>query len=264
MPTYEAKELGLAVKKYEDFSYDKSIIVVGNEIKEYFKVLHKALLITYPELGKKTTNLCTGMVRLPEGKMSSRTGSVVTLEWMFEEIKTKLNKIMKDSKKIDNNELDEIVEVISVAAVKYSLLKNSIGQDIVFDFKESLALEGNSGPYLLYTYTRCQSVLRKANNYLTHDRGIDNITLNTDELNVLRILHQFPEVVQQAAIQLAPNIIANYLYDLAQKYNYFYQKNKILDSEEITKQFRLILTQTTGKVIKEGLYLLGIKTVEKM
>ena len=100
LPTYEAKELGLAVKKYEDFSYDKSIIVVGNEIKEYFKVLHKALLITYPELGKKTTNLCTGMVRLPEGKMSSRTGSVVTLEWMFEEIKTKLKKIMEKSKNL--------------------------------------------------------------------------------------------------------------------------------------------------------------------
>ena len=86
--------------------------------------------------------------------------------------------------------------------------------------------DGNSGPYIQYTYVRCQSVLRKADNYLLHDRSIDNITLNTDELNVLRIINQFPEIVEQAGIQFAPNIIANYLYNLAQKYNYFYQKNK--------------------------------------
>jgi arginyl-tRNA synthetase len=264
LPTYEAKELGLAVKKYEDFKYDKSIIVVGAEIKEYFKVLHKALLITYPELGEKTTNICTGMVKLPEGKMSSRTGNVITVAWMFDEIKIKLKEIMKNSKNVKDEELNDVVEIITVAAVKYSLLKNGIGQDIIFNFKESLALEGNSGPYLLYTYTRCQSVLKKASNYLSHDRGIDNINLNLDELNVLRFINQFPEIVQQAAIQLSPNLIANYLYELAQKYNYFYQKNKILESEENTKQFRLILTQAVGKIIKEGLYLLGIKTVEKM
>jgi arginyl-tRNA synthetase len=264
LPTYEAKELGLAYKKFEDFKYDKSIIVVGNEIKEYFKVLHKALLITSPELGKKTTNICTGMVRLPEGKMSSRTGNVITVAWMFEEIKNKLKEIMKNNEKIAKKELSEVEEIITVAAIKYSLLKNGIGQDIIFDLKESLTLEGNSGPYLLYTYTRCQSVLNKAKyNPLTREL-VNQITVNDDESNVLRLLNQFPEIVHQAAVQLAPNLIANYLYDLTQKYNYFYQKNKILESEEKTKQFRLILTTAVGKVIKEGLYLLGIKTVEKM
>ena len=262
LPTYEAKELGLAFKKFEDFKYDKSIIVVGNEIKEYFKVLHKALLITSPELGKKTTNICTGMVRLPEGKMSSRTGNVITVAWMFDEIKNKLKEIMKSNDKIVKKELSEVEEIITVAAIKYSLLKNGIGQDIVFDLKESLTLEGNSGPYLLYTYTRCQSVLKKAkfNNEVMEQWS----NLNNDELNVLRLINKFPEIVHQAAVQLAPNLIANYLYDLAQKYNYFYQKNKILESEEETKKFRLMLTQAVGKVIKEGLYLLGIKTVERM
>ena len=264
LPTYEAKELGLAFKKYEDFKYEKSIIIVGNEIKEYFKVLHKALLITSPELGKITTNICTGMVKLPEGKMSSRTGNVITVTWMFDEIKNKLKEIMKNNKNIKDEELSDTVEVITVAAVKYSLLKNGIGQDIIFDLKESLTLEGNSGPYILYTYTRCQSVLKKASNYLTRTYDIDKSNLNLDELNVLRLINQFPEIVQQAAIQLSPNLIANYLYELAQKYNYFYQKNKILESEEKTKQFRLMLTQATGKVIKEGLNLLGIKTVERM
>jgi arginyl-tRNA synthetase len=267
LPTYEAKELGLAFKKFEDFKYDKSIIVVGNEIKEYFKVLHKALLITSPNLGKKTTNICTGMVRLPEGKMSSRTGNVITVAWMFDEIKNKLKEIMKNNHKIAKEELSEVEEIISVAAIKYSLLKNGIGQDIVFDLKESLTLEGNSGPYLLYTYTRCQSVLKKSsfnNETPLRPSGFEGQAMNSDELNVLRLLNLFPEVVQQAAVQLAPNLIANYLYDLAQKYNYFYQKNKILESEEGTKKFRLMLTQAVGKVIKEGLYLLGIKTVERM
>ena len=118
-------------------------------------------MITSPELGKITTNICTGMVKLPEGKMSSRTGNVITVAWMFDEIKIKLKEIMKNSKNIEEKELNDIVEIITVTAVKYSLLKNGIGQDIIFDFKESLALEGNSGPYLLYTYTRCQSVLNK-------------------------------------------------------------------------------------------------------
>lgn len=267
LPTYEAKELGLAFKKYEDFKYDKSIIIVGNEIKEYFKVLHKALLITSPELGKITTNICTGMVKLPEGKMSSRTGNVITVAWMFDEIKIKLKEIMKNSKNIEEKELNDIVEIITVTAVKYSLLKNGIGQDIIFDFKESLALEGNSGPYLLYTYTRCQSVLNKyQKSNIKNQNDISKIKsdLNKDEQNVLRLINQFPEIIQQAAVQLAPNLIANYLYELAQKYNYFYQKNKILESEEKTKQLRLMLTKIAGKVIKEGLYLLGIKTVEKM
>jgi arginyl-tRNA synthetase len=267
LPTYEAKELGLAFKKFEDFKYDKSIIVVGNEIKEYFKVLHKALLITSPILGKKTTNICTGMVRLPEGKMSSRTGNVITVAWMFDEIKNKLKEIMKDNDKIPKEELNEIEEIISVAAIKYSLLTNGIGQDIIFDLKESLTLEGNSGPYLLYTYTRCQSVLNKdQRSRIKNQNDILKIknNLNEDELNVLRLINQFSETVQHAATQLAPNLIANYLYDVAQKYNYFYQKNKILESEETTKQFRLILTTAVGKVIKAGLYLLGIKTVERM
>lgn len=265
LPTYEAKELGLAFKKFEDFKYDKSIIVVGNEIKEYFKVLRKALSITSPELGKITTNICTGMVKLPEGKMSSRTGNVVTVAWMFDEIKIKLKEIMKNSKNIKAEELNDIVEMITVAAVKYSLLKNGIGQDIVFDFKESLALEGNSGPYILYTYTRCQSVLNKSKiNSQNSLNSLNNLIINSDESNVLRLINQFPEIVEQSAIQLSPNLIANYLYELAQKYNYFYQKNKILESEEKTKQFRLMLTLATGKVIKEGLNLLGIKTVEKM
>ena len=151
---------------------------------------------------------------------------------------------------------------MAVASAKYSFLKNGTQTIIHFDIDESITVDGNSAPYLIYTYVRCQSVLNKAKQ--NSQNSLNSLIINTDESNVLRLINQFPETVQQAAIQFAPNLIANYLYELAQKYNYFYQKNKILESEEKTKQFRLMLTQAVGKVIKKGLYLLGIKTVEKM
>jgi len=264
LPTYEAKELGLAVKKYEDYPYDKSVIVVGNEIKEYFKVLHKALSITYPDLGKKTINICTGMVRLPEGKMSSRTGQVITVEWLLKEIKNHLKKIIGKGGKVNEDQLEEINEIVTIGAVKYSLLKANIGKDVIFDFKETLSLEGNSGPYLQYTYARCQSVLEKANpNPLTREL-VNSLIINSDELFLLRTFAKYPDVVYSAASTLSPHLICNYLFDLAQKYNLFYQKNPILKAEKDVKDLRLLITKVTAQIIKNGLYLLGIKTVEKM
>jgi len=188
--------------------------------------------------------------------MSSREGKIIEANWLIDEVKKKISEKFKCD--------EETTEILAVASVKYSFLKNGTQTIIHFDIDESIAVDGNSAPYLIYTYVRCRSVFKKANNYLTRTYDIDKYNFNSDELNVLRLINQFPEIVQKAAIQLSPNIIANYLYELAQKYNYFYQKNKILESKEKIKQFRLMLTQATGKVIKEGLYLLGIKTVEQM
>jgi len=217
------------------------------------------------------------MVNLPEGKMSSRLGNVVTVEKLLDELyekawqkiqettKTKLEGEYAYYSKNSNvlpSKQSSTAEVVGVGAIKYALLKNGLGNNIEFNINESVNFDGNSGPYIQYTYVRCRSVLKKAdfNNETVEQWN----NLNNDESNVLRVINQFPEIVQQAAVQLSPNLIANYLYDLAQKYNYFYQKNKILESEEGTKKFRLMLTQAVGKVIKEGLYLLGIKTVERM
>jgi len=198
-------------------------------------------------------------VKLKDGKMSSREGNVIEANWLIDEVKKKINEKFKCD--------EETTEILAVASVKYSFLKNGTQTIIHFDIDESIAVDGNSAPYLIYRYVRCQSVIKKDQRSKIKDQNdISKIknNLNTDELNVLRVINKFPEIVQQAAVQLSPNLIANYLYELAQKYNYFYQKNKILESEEKTKQFRLILTTAVGKVIKEGLYLLGIKTVEKM
>jgi len=259
-PTYEGKELALAEKEFSDFGeLDKIIHTVTPEQTSFFKVTFKVEeLIDEKKYKNKQYHLAYEWVKLKAGKMSSREGNVIEVNWLIDEVKKKI------SEKFNCGE--ETTEILAVASVKYSFLKNGTQTIIHFDIDESIAVDGNSAPYLIYTYVRCQSVLNKANNYLTrgHVIDIDNVNLNLDELNVLRVINQFTEIVQQSAMQLAPNLIANYLYELAQKYNYFYQKNKILESEELIKQFRLMLTQAVGKIIKEGLYLLGIKTVEKM
>lgn len=260
-PTYEGKELALAEKEFSEFGeLDKIIHTVTPEQTSFFKVTFKVEeLIDEKKYKNKQYHLAYEWVKLKAGKMSSREGNIIEANWLIDEIKNKILEKFKCNK--------ETAETLAVASAKYSFLKNSTQKIIAFDIDESISIEGNSAPYLIYTYVRTQSVLNKDQRSKIKDQNYNSkikTDLNTDELNVLRIINQFPETVQQAAIQFAPNLIANYLYDLAQKYNFFYQKNKILESEEKTKQFRLMLTQAVGKVIKEGLYLLGIKTVEKM
>ena len=255
-PTYEGKELALAEKEFSDFGeLDKAIHVVTPEQTSFFKVTFKVEeLIDEKKYKNKQYHLIYEWVKLKAGKMSSREGNIIEANWLIDEVKKKI---------LEKSKCDEkTAETLAVASAKYSFLKNGTQTIIHFDIDESIAVDGNSAPYLIYTYVRCQSVLKKSDFNNETMKQFNNA--NTDELNVLRILNQFPEIVQQSAIQLAPNLIANYLYELAQKYNYFYQKNKILESEEKIKQLRLMLTQATGKVIKEGLNLLGIKTVEKM
>ena len=259
-PTYEAKELGLAPTKYKDFKYDLSIIVTGNEIIEYFKVLLVALKEVYPNLAAKTEHVSHGIVRLPEGKMSSRTGNIVTGEWLLDEAKSRI----KSAYQVD----EETAEKVAVGAVKYALLKNGIGRDIAFSFEESISLEGNSGPYLQYTFARTQSVLRKSQitNHkleISFSRGrLENLELETEELSILRMLYKYPEVVEQAAEKFSPNLLCNYLFDLAQKFNLFYQKQKIIESAN--EEFRVQLTAAAGQIIKNGLYLLGIQAPERI
>ncbi|MFA6080967.1 MAG: arginine--tRNA ligase [Patescibacteria group bacterium] len=257
-PTYEGKELALAEKEFSDFGeLDKIIHTVTPEQTSFFKVTFKVEeFIDEKKYKNKQYHLAYEWVKLKAGKMSSREGNVIEANWLIDEVKKKITEKFKCDQ--------ETTEILAVASVKYSFLKNGTQTIIHFDIDESIAVDGNSAPYLIYTYVRCQSVLNKAKHNPLMRVPVNQIIINNDESNVLRLISQFPEIVQQAAVQLAPNLIANYLYDLAQKYNYFYQKNKILESEEKTKQFRLMLTQAVGKVIKEGLYLLGIKTVERM
>jgi arginyl-tRNA synthetase len=253
LPTYEAKELGLAPTKYKDFPYDQSIIVTGNEIVEYFKVLIAALTKIAPELGQKTKHVAHGMVRLPEGKISSRTGKVITGEWLLDEAKKKADKKIQETKK-------EAAEIVGIGAVKYALLRNGIGRDVEFNFDESVSFEGNSGPYLQYTYVRTRSILAKNE----ETKMIIPAKMEKEEIDLLRSFYQFPEIIEKAALNFSPNFIAVYLFDLAQKYNLFYQKHPVLKAGPDQRNVRLMLTKATGQIIKKGLYLLGVETVERM
>lgn len=256
LPTYEAKELGLAPTKYQDFPYNQSLIVTGNEIIDYFKVLLQALEKIYPDLAKKTRHIPHGMVRLPEGKMSSRTGEVITGEWLLDEVKGRILKAFPEMNQ-------GTAEVVAVGAVKYALLRSNIGKDIIFSFEESISLEGNSGPYLQYTYARTQSVLAKVTSVKNQPIG-KKLILEKEETQLLRMICRFTEIIEDAIEELAPNLLCSYLFNLAQKFNLFYQKHPILKAEGGKREFRLGLTQAVGQVIKNGLFLLGINAPEKM
>jgi arginyl-tRNA synthetase len=259
LPTYEAKELGLPEWKHEDFPYDESYIVTANEIAGYFSVLVEALKKVHPDLGHKTHPLLHGMVRLPEGKMSSRSGNVITVAGLLDLAKAKVSELVSD----EVEDKEAVSEMVGVAAVKYAFLRSGVGKDITFNFDESVSFEGNSGPYLQYTFARTQSVLDKAGE-VKFENISEGLQLENAERELLRLLARFPEMVQDAAERLAPNLLCTYLFDLAQNFNLFYQKCPILKAEGESREFRLHITQATGEVLKKGLSLLGIKTPEKM
>jgi arginyl-tRNA synthetase len=284
LPTYEAKELGLNWKKNQDYRLDKSYIVTGNEINEYFKVVLAAMSQVVPEAAVKTRHIGHGMVRLPEGKMSSRTGMILSGEWLLDEVKRSIYKILDKSisssspqSPLSPQEKDEIAEKAAIAAIKYSMLRVALPANIAFDFATSLSFDGDSGPYLLYSYARCKSVLRKASSQteldLSHlsDLGdLSTLRYNPEEKNLARAIFFFPEIVAEAAASLSPNLLCSYLFKLAQAFNLFYQKWPILPSSSPNSPStpssltRLALTAATAQVLKNGLNLLGIQTVERM
>lgn len=261
LPTYEAKELGLAPIKYKDFKYDLSVIVTGNEINEYFKVLLEALKQINPELREKTRHVSHGMVRLAEGKMSSRTGQVIVAEDLLEELKSKVRDLMKEGD-LEEKEREPASETIAVGAAKYTLLRVNLGKDITFDFNTSISLEGESGPYLQYVYARCQSILRKAK---VSGQVSSKLALTSEETALMRLLRRFPETAGLAAERFSPSILCTYAFELAQAYNLFYNTHRVIQADtEEQKNFRLLLTQATAYIIKNSLSLLGIKTLERM
>ncbi len=260
-PTYEGKELPLAEKETTDFGeVDKIIHVVTEEQTSFFATTFKVEELTDSKrYTGKQQHLKYGWVHLKGGKMSSRKGNVVEGEWLLDEAKKQIIK--------DYESTEEVAEKLAIAAVKYSFLKSGLQGDVYFDMKDATTLQGDSGPYLVYTYVRCKSVLNKsegANNVISI-KAEESLSLNAEELAIMRTLIKYPEVVQESAQSFAPNYLCLYLYDLSQKYNLFYQKNSILKADnEDEKNLRLTITKATANVLKHCLNLLGIETVEKM
>lgn len=260
LPTYEAKELGLSKIKFDTYPYDKSIIITGNEINEYFKVLLKSMSFIFPELASKTQHVSHGMLRLPEGKMSSRTGNIISAEFLIDQVKEKVLEKMKDAE-LSQEEKNETVYAVSIGAIKYSILHQAIGGDIVFDFDKSISFEGDSGPYLQYSAVRAHSLLKKAEGVVSVSK---NIPENWETTNLERILERFPVVVARAGSEYAPHYIATYLIELAGEFNSFYADHKIIDEADVSSPYRLAVTQAFYQVMISGLNLLGIKVPEKM
>lgn len=291
LPTYEAKELGLAPEKYRRHSYDHSIIITGNEIKEYFKVLLKAMSITHPKLAQKTTHLSHGMVRLPDGKMSSRTGKVLTAEWLLDTAEqTILDRMQETRPEWSLQERTQAAQAISVGAVKYAFLKQGIGADIAFSFQESLSFTGQSGPYIQYMHVRCSSIITTILNssesssfqkdlasagihelwdaiVASDSDGSAQLQSKVDEssLVVAKVLVQYLMVLQKSSIEYAPHHVAVYAYELAQAFSVFYDQAPILKEQDTTKiAQRIAIVRATQLILQHALYVLGIAVVEKM
>lgn len=252
LPTYETKDLGLVELKNRDYpGASKSIVITANEQSEYFKVVLAALSEINPKLASMTTHMSHGFLSLTTGKMSSRTGDVLKAEDVL--ARTKLA-ISNSFQEIDTETRDQTM----LAAVKYAFLKHRIGSDIVYNPKESVTTEGNSGPYLQYAYVRARSILQKSSNKAS---GSDE-NLQADERSLARKIGEYAEVVEQATSELLPSHICTYLYELAQTFNRFYEENRILGDER--QDLRLRLVEAYTKVLKNGLSLLNISAPEKM
>lgn len=245
---YEARDLGLMQLKNEDFHPAKSYIVTAEEQKEYFKVVIKAAELALPELNGVTQNISTGTVKLSTGKMSSRTGEILNIEWLFEQ----LQRALADR----GGSSDDSATLIG--ALRYAMLRVRIGSDVIFDVNASLSLEGNSGPYLQYAHARARSILAKTDSQ--PDRG--DASFDEWERGLLVKLTEYNEVLATAVRELLPHMVATYLYELAQEFNRFYEHSRVIGDERET--VRLWLVTRYADTLRAGLTVLGIPAPEKL
>lgn len=267
---YMTQDIGTAAQRFADYSIDKMIYVVGNEQNYHFQVLSILLDRLGFEWGKGLVHFSYGMVELPEGKMKSREGTVVDADDLMDTMIETARETSAELGKLDNcsaEEAAEIARVVGLGALKYFILKVDARKNMTFNPKESIDFNGNTGPFIQYTYARIQSVLRKA-----AEQGIvipeaipAAIELNEKEESLIQKLADFKVIVSQAGEDYSPSGIANYVYDLVKEYNQFYHDFSILREEnEAIKVFRLALSATVGNVVKRGMGLLGIEVPERM
>ncbi len=260
MPTYETKELGLIEKKFKKINPNLSITITANEQDEYFKVVLKAIELIFPKIRNKIEHISHGMMRFASGKMSSRTGNVITGESLITDIEKIVGEKIKE-RGFDEATRKDVAQKVAVAAIKYSILRQGIASDIIFDAEKSISFEGDSGPYLQYAAVRANSVLEKAKK-----EGLKVSVKNPDETESLleRKFSRFPEIAARATKERAPHHIATYLTDLASEFNSYYATTKIIDKENLHSSYRLALTNAFEIIMKNGLHLLGIEVPEKM
>lgn len=255
---YITQDLYLAKAKFEQYDLDNSIYVTGNEQDYHFDVLKTILQKLNFKFADKINHLSYGMVNLPEGKMKSREGTVVDADDLIEKVQNLVKKELNSREKLSKKELESRSLKIALASIKYFLLKTDIKKDMLFNPKESINFEGNTGPYLQYSYARASNILKK----IKKTPKSYNIKLETKEKELIRKLSEFKEVISKSYQNLNPSLIAHYAYGLAKIFNEFYQVCPVINSNN--ELFRIKLVKIFQQTIKNSLYLLGIDSLEKM
>mgnify|MGYP006279833889 CR=1 FL=1 len=269
---YMTQDLGTAQLRHDDFNPEKLLYVVGNEQNYHFDVLKIILKKLKRDWSDDILHISYGMVELPHGKMKSREGTVVDADDLMDEMHEKARKTTTELGKIEDfseRESEKLFELIGQGALKYYILKVDPKKNMLFNPDESIQFDGNTGPFIQYTHARIQSLLRKAKEkgfekpYLEGDLG--DMAFLPREKQIIRQLHEFPAIVKQAADTFSPAVVANYVYELVKEYNGFYQDTPVLKEEDEHKiNFRLAMSDFTGKVIRESMRLLGVQVPERM
>ena len=267
---YMTQDIGTAKLRFADYPINKMIYVVGNEQNYHFQVLSILLDKLGFEWGKSLVHFSYGMVELPEGKMKSREGTVVDADDLMEEMIATAKETSQELGKLDGltqEEADDIARIVGLGALKYFILKVDARKNMTFNPKESIDFNGNTGPFIQYTYARIQSVLRKAaeSGIVISEQIPAGIELSEKEEGLIQMVADFAAVVKQAGEDYSPSIIANYTYDLVKEYNQFYHDYSILREEnEAVKVFRIALSANVAKVVRLGMNLLGIEVPSRM
>ena len=267
---YMTQDIGTAKLRFADYPIDKMIYVVGNEQNYHFQVLSILLDKLGFEWGKSLVHFSYGMVELPEGKMKSREGTVVDADDLMEEMISTAKETSQELGKLDGltqEEADDIARIVGLGALKYFILKVDARKNMTFNPKESIDFNGNTGPFIQYTYARIQSVLRKAaeSGIVIPEQIPSGIELSEKEEGLIQMVADFAAVEKKAGEDYSPSIIANYTYDLVKEYNQFYHDFSILREEnEAVKVFRIALSANVAKVVRLGMNLLGIEVPSRM
>ena len=261
---YMTQDIGTAIQRHEDFHFSNMVYTVGNEQDYHFKVLFLILDKLGYDWAKSCYHLSYGMVDLPSGKMKSREGTVVDADELMEEMVKTAKSIAKNLGKLDGlskEEADDLYEMVGLGALKYFILKVDPQKRMMFNPEESIDFNGNTGPFIQYTYARINSLINKYGNEIS---DFNYININREEQNIIKNILEFPKIIQESASNYNPSLIANYAFELVKHYNSYYQNNIILvDDPDITK-FRIALSKKTGSIIKSAMQLLGINLPAKM
>jgi arginyl-tRNA synthetase len=265
---YMTQDIGTAKLRFADYPIDKMIYVVGNEQNYHFQVLSLLLDKLGFKWGKDLVHFSYGMVELPEGKMKSREGTVVDADDLMQEMVDSARQVSDSMGKLEGMseaEIADIAETVGLGALKYFLLKVDPRKNMTFNPKESIDFNGNTGPFIQYTYARIRSVLRRADEAGFERVDYSHVEPNDKEISLIQLLADYPSTVADAGSSYSPALIANYAYDLVKEYNQFYHDYSILREEDAAvRSLRLALSEATSRVVRSAMSLLGIRVPERM